>query len=330
LFLLVTFLILGQTSAGFIPKPDAANIYFDVSISSSVLVDNGRMDPYGSDPNDHRKVMVSMYFPIPKDACSYTSPVIYFTGDTAKVSNKQFFDHEDQGVFETTMMTACTATSRLVTNADHPLIILEPNVATSRLMYSALAQEWAAGGYAVVTIDHPSDASIVEFSGPNTRNETVKNSIQIDAFAPARDWNSTVQQAHDTRVADISFVINSLAEPNTLQQLLDAGGSGLKLKSSFDINNVAVIGHGFGGTVATTLGATDPRVKLSINMGGTAKLDKDTTSNVIFFGRQGASRNDDTNWPTSWKHLHGLATEYDLQGAGMFDFSDLPLICKVS
>lgn len=298
---------------------------YDVTISHLGILDPSRQDPYAPNISDTRKFMVSHFFPIwsnrTGEKCSLPCKQPYMPPATARVSNAQFFGNESAGVFEQVEWNICCGTSEDLDPNNFTAVILEPAVGTSRFLYGGIAQEIASHGYGVFTIDHPYDSSIVEYSDAR-ENTTIKGALELCPFEPINPWNDTITKAVKTRADDIKFLVSSLNNMEFYKQLLP----GYTVSSHFNTTRgVGIVGHGLGGTVATHLSVTDPRFPISVNMAGTPPLlEDDTYSQIVFLGRKSARRENDINWPETWKHLRDKATEFDMQDAGVFDYSDLP------
>ena len=226
-----------------------------------------------------------------------------------------------------------------------PVVVLEPHVDTSRLMYSTMARYIAANGAAVVVIDHPGDASIVQFTSSRTRDlQIVYNSetVPLSNLSPLTDYNQTVETAVETRISDIAFTLSQINSTSLLQRQFPS----LHFTGSLNTDSYGIIGHGLGGTVATSLSlfptllsstnstnsTNSPTTAFSINLSGTPPPLNSSTRNtpLFFFGRADFRREHDINWPTTWSHLTGPATEFDLDDSAIFDASDLPLIVELA
>jgi hypothetical protein len=122
---------------------------------------------------------------------------------------------------------------------------------------------------------------------------------------------------------DIDMTLAQLRNPSILANNFP----NVHFAHGLNTSNYSVVGHGFGGTVATALSAIDSRVVFSINLSGSPPpLTKDTKAPIYFIGRSDFRREDDFNWPAAWKHLTGPATEFDLGDSGIMDFTDLPIV----
>ncbi|KAI4948287.1 hypothetical protein J4E91_006282 [Alternaria rosae] len=321
-----------------IPGADI-NHNYQVAVSHFPLTDSTKKDPYH--PDEDRRIMISLFMPIPRTRCSALSQQDYMPPQTAKIANEQFIEgnKRDAGVFETMTYSSCISSSSGGDVSKVPVVILEPHVDTSRLMYSTMARYVAANGAAVVVIDHPGDASIVQFTESCTRDlETVYNSgtIPLSNLSPLTGYNQTIETAVSTRISDIAFTLSRINSSALLtHQFWD-----LHFTGSLNTDTYGIIGHGLGGTVATSLSlfpnllsATNPNApKFSINLSGTPPLLSNDTRNtpIFFFGRAGFRREHEINWPTTWSHLTGPATEFDLDDSAIFDASDLPLIVELA
>ncbi|KAH6857454.1 hypothetical protein BKA58DRAFT_369948 [Alternaria rosae] len=340
LILVITLTVLLPQNFQPIEIPGADNNHnYEVAVSHFPLTDSTKKDPYH--PDEDRRIMISLFMPIPRTRCSALSQQDYMPPQTAKIANEQFIEgnKRDAGVFETMTYSSCISSSSGGDVSKVPVVILEPHVDTSRLMYSTMARYIAANGAAVVVVDHPGDASIVQFTESRTRDlETVYNSgtIPLSNLSPLTEYNQTVQTAVSTRISDIAFTLSRINSSALLtHQFWD-----LHFTGSLNTDTYGIIGHGLGGTVATSLSlfpnllsaTKSPTPRFSINLSGTPPLLSNDTQNapLFFFGRADFRREHDINWPTTWSHLTGPATEFDLDDSAIFDASDLPLIVELA
>ncbi|KAI4906097.1 hypothetical protein J4E90_010860 [Alternaria incomplexa] len=327
-----------------IPGADTNHNYL-VAVSHFPLTDSTKKDPYR--PDQDRRIMVSLYMPVPRKQCSALSQQEYMPPQTAKIANEQFIEGNERevGVFETMTYSSCVGSSSGGDVSKIPVVVLEPHVDTSRLMYSTTARYIAANGAAVVVIDHPGDASIVEFTSSRTRDlEIVYNSgtVPLCNLSPITEYNETVRTAVAARVSDIAFALGQINSTSLLTRQFPA----LHFTGSLNTESFGIIGHGLGGTVATSISlfhtllsgtnstnsTNSPRASFSINLSGTPPLLNSSTNNspLFFFGRADFRREHDINWPVTWSHLTGPATEFDLDNSAIFDASDLPLVVELA
>ncbi|KAI4923297.1 hypothetical protein J4E85_008334 [Alternaria conjuncta] len=348
LVLVITLTVLLPQNVHSIEIPGADNNHnYQVAVSHFPLTDSTKKDPYR--PDEDRRVMVSLYMPVPRKQCSAMGTQEYMPPQTAKIANEQFIEgnERDAGVFETMTYSSCVGSSGRSGGGDVskvPVVVLEPHVDTSRLMYSTMARYIAANGAAVVVIDHPGDASIVQFTSSRTRDlEIVYNSgtVPLSNLSPLTQYNETVKAAVETRISDIAFTLSQINSTSLLSRQFPS----LHFTGSLNTDAYGIIGHGLGGTVATSLSLfptllsgtksptpNSPTNLFSINLSGTPPPLNTSTQNtpLFFFGRADFRREHDINWPTTWSHLTGPATEFDLDDSAIFDASDLPLIVELA
>lgn len=307
-----------------IPAPAPDGQPWVVAHSRAELVDSSRKDPY-NDAED-RKIAYSIFMPIHRDTCTGTADNEYTPKLTPSALNLQFYGDKKAGVFEQLHFESCSAASG-ETPADHfPLLIFEPAVGTSRFVYNQLARQLSANGAYVVTIDHPYDASIVEFADSSVIEN--KGHVKLDAFQVNRpvDGDPAIEKAIQTRIDDINSVIKELEADSTLPNLFP-GVTFVAGNTRIPTAHLFLLGHGLGGTVATSLGASDKRVLWTLNLSGsTPTLKSAVQAYTIFFGRDKYRSDDDPAWLETRKHIVGPQVEWTYQRAEQFDYSDLPLV----
>lgn len=305
-----------------VPAPDDKD--WLVAHHRSSVVDSSRKDPF--DPSEDRKLAFSLFVPVYNRDCTKNCSEQYMPDQTAKVSNLQFFGNESANVFDKLLFNSCCNSSKEVNVEDYPVIVFEPTVGTSRHIYTQLARQLSANGAAVVTIDHPYDASIVEFDDSDDKRAIVNNgTVPMDPFQVNNQWNDTTTKTIDTRMADIDFVIDHIGKADILGKFWPD----IKFTPSLNTTVYYMIGHGLGGTVATTIAARRARVRWSINISGSVPIFLgDVKDYIVFFGRDDYKREDDSNWMESWKRFVGPTVEWDFMKYGHMSFTDLPLIVQ--
>lgn len=328
--LLVLFVTLfGRGEAALLlPSPDMVTHSYKVAVAHLPLTDVLHKDPYA--PDKDRRIMASIFMPIPTALCAYECQVTYMPPGTARIANEQFLSKAPDGVFEKIGYTACCSASDSIDASKYPVVVLEPNVDTSRLLYTNLARYMSANGVVVVLLDHPEDTSIVEFPRTTTTDpETVYNSgtITLSNFSPITEWNETVTRAIETRQQDIKYALERLQGIVPLQKQFPD----ITFTAPLNTSTYAIVGHGLGGSVATSLSFNDTRVRYSVNLAGTPPLlSTPSKATIYFLGRSNYKRDDDIHWPATWTHLTGRVAEFDLDNSDIFDFSDLPIILELA
>jgi hypothetical protein len=190
IFLLIS---LGQTAIVSLPSSTGP---CDVTLHASELVDMSRTNPY--DPKGgNRSIMVTTFTPV---NCGSVPSSSYVPNATAKFEDESFQSFGlPPGTFESLRIQTQTRQQprpfRL--HGDYPVVLFSPAVTTSRLMYTLLLQEIASNGFAVVSVDHPYDADIVEYPDGQTVLGILANINTTTEFVSALD----------VRVKDMSFYL---------------------------------------------------------------------------------------------------------------------------
>lgn len=318
-----------QASYAILLPPPASNSHgYKVAVSHFPLTDVARQDPYNQAAD--RQIMVSVFLPVNKTHCTSECENSYMPFQTARIADEQFLLNAADGVFNKMAYTVCCGTSAEINASAYSVVVLEPHVDTSRLLYANLARHMSANGVAVVLLDHPGDASIVEFPQTNTSSAaTIYNSgtVTLSNFSPFTQWNETITQAIETRIQDIDFALTQLASLPLLEEQFPT----LRFSGPLITSSYSIAGHGLGGSVATSLSFSDPRVRFSINLSGTPPLLTESSAAPIWFiGRTDFRASHDIHWPTTWSHLTGPIVEFVIENSGIFDFSDLPIVIELA
>lgn len=134
------------------------------------LTDEARWDPLAPTENLHkRRIAVSIFLPLDIDTNGegqLEEPIPYLPPATATTYRviveslglpKYLLDG-----FELQFCQKPSQNSNS-SNPEFPVIIFSPGFGASRLLSSAQAQSLASHGFTVITVDHPYDATIVEF-----------------------------------------------------------------------------------------------------------------------------------------------------------------------
>ncbi|MFN8061566.1 MAG: dienelactone hydrolase family protein [Vicinamibacterales bacterium] len=136
-----------------------------------------------------------------------------------------------------------------------PVVIFSPGYGAPRAVYTGLATRLASRGFVVFALDHPYESAVTRLP-----DGQVVGTQEI--FLPEdRDRTAYMARQQVVRAADVRFVIDQLAHPETLSPLSNGG--------QIDASKVAVIGHSFGGAAAIAALSEDPRVVAAANIDGT-------------------------------------------------------------
>jgi dienelactone hydrolase len=292
-----------------IPPPTGL---YNTTLTTTKLVDYSRLDPFAPTPQP-RALMVSVFNPVSPSHC-FRSLAPYMVATTAAFEDAQYAQYGlPCGSFESLNLQVCHRRN-LQKSRHYPVILFSPALRTTRLFYSAIAQQISSSGYTVVTIDHPYDADIVTFPDNTT---ILAVNISTDA---------QILQAIDTRVKDISFVLGQLCTPSISDRLI------LDTICNLGVSKVGIFGHSLGGAAAAEAMLYDPRLVGGLNLDGTffgSVVSRGLNRPFLLFGHEGKNTTTDSSWGEIWPKLTGWKREMTLADSAHYTFSDLPDLVDV-
>ncbi|KAI4724624.1 alpha/beta-hydrolase [Aureobasidium sp. EXF-10728] len=288
---------------------------YGVATTTMELVDTSRNDTFASKP-EHRRVMVSAYYPAtPLKKCQ---PVMvpYMTPATAVIYDEMYAPLGiPNGTFASFELSVCAydRKDRSRRLRGFPIVLFSPGLGNSRLVYGAMAQSLASQGFVVITMDHAYDASIVEHP-----DKTI---------ALAADISSDKQIEADVLVRqhDVSFLITQLQNRSIRQDLFH------DIANTKSLTDILVMGHSLGGTTAAAAMLADHRIAAAVNLDGTLfgnVLHKGLTRPFMIMSHQGKNLTTDASWEQIWPKVSGTKLAVTLNGTQHGSFTDLPLLAS--
>jgi dienelactone hydrolase len=219
--------------------------------------DEERPEPFTEDPDDHRSIVVQLWYPAEETGADRAFGGRETIAESREVmaASADFF-----GIPGFLVDQSAEARSHAVFDAPpadgaerFPVIVFSPGLTGTRTANTVLAEEWAARGYVVATVDHAYDAALTVIDG-----EPVHSRNSIAGLTDAE----IAQQTRDnlaTRAADLSFVLSEL-------ERLDQGEG--PLAGRLDTGRAAVAGHSRGAAAALMTAAADPRFAAVVHIDG--------------------------------------------------------------
>ena len=180
----------------------------------------------------------------------------------------------------------------------------------SRLLYNVICQWVASVGFNVVAIDHPYDASIVEF--PDGTVILASNKTLPD------DGDELLA----ARVADTLTVLNALSNKTVTAKIKIP-----QLKTK----HVGMFGHSFGGATAAGVMLVEPRVVGGLNMDGSmwgSALNKTQKNPFTILASGVHNQSNDASWAAFWQQLKGLKLQLQINGTEHGSFTDYPILAN--
>lgn len=207
-----------------------------------MLTDTSRPDPFERDGRS-RELAIWIWYPATAES---TAPMAdyYPTEWTALPAAFPFAQDP------TRVSTNSHANAAL--DGTPPVVILQPGLGLPVGNYTALAEDLASHGYAVVGINETGSAGTVFPDGhvvPATAGGNVMAS-NVD------DWYADAERVTSAWVADAQFVVRSL----------EATPPGI---GALDFSRIAYVGHSVGGASAFETCSQDSRCAAAVNLDGT-------------------------------------------------------------
>ncbi|VUC37380.1 unnamed protein product [Clonostachys rosea] len=302
---------------------------YDVTLRTTELNDFSRNETYASGA-DHRRIMVSVFSPIPKGSESCES--IYMPDAVANYEMKYYSSLPapanitlDIKQFKQQVCSVDVTHGKPHQNLDRqavhnttsfPLIFFSPGHGGPRFWYHFMLQHFASYGYIVVLMDHPGDSHIVEFPD----GSTILYSPDTSATEDAIERNLLV------RTADASFTLDQLSFNCTLRHLVFS--SHVRAES---FERVGIWGHSFGGDTAVSANLEDKRFSGAINLDGYlyGRVQKDGFDRPALF-----IEDDDgltsPHWIATWPLIRGYRQMLRLKGTLHYGLMDDRLLADLA
>lgn len=308
------------------------------------LRDDSRQDPW--QPGQTRELMISFWYPAergngPADRAAYMTPE----------AGAHFGGERGAGVFNYHVLPGRTDWSATRTHAregapvlrgggPRPVILYSAGLGDPRTWNTGLVEDLASRGYVVVTVDHPYDASEVQYPD----GHLVESVLPELAKQPDLDVNALLRKVMRTRVEDTRFVLDQLGELKAGRAGAAAAStppSGLPagLPAALDLGRIGMAGHSAGGFTAAQTMHDDPRIKAGINLDGQLEFPGpdaggSTLSTVardgldrpfLLMGTRSADSGDyhhQPSWQAFWSNSRGWHADVTLTGSQHGSYTD--------
>jgi hypothetical protein len=282
-----------------------------VGTTSLYLVDPSRPDAWV--PAQRAQVMIQLWYPA--DAADGYPRAPYFTPILARAYEKYL------GIPVTLSWPVTDAHPGAPVHQREggwPVVLYSPGLGDERSDTTCLVEELASRGYVVVTIDHIHDSGVVEL--PDGRVETTA------VPPPPPDDSPQTTKEIDSRVADVSFVLDQLAvisrggHPGHEHRPLPRG-----LQRALDLDRVGMFGHSDGGSTTAHAMHADARIKAGVNLDGTFWTPQAVAGSdrpLLLFGKQDLDPFQASTWAEFRKNQRGPELQLSLLGSTHTTFTD--------
>ena len=214
------------------------------------LTDTERVDPFATDGRS-REIAVWIWYPTTEqpgtDTAPYLPPAWADAVDEA-TGLISIFDQDRHAV-----QTSSVADAPLL--GDPPVVVLLPGLGRAVPDYTALAEDLASQGYAVVGINM-TGSSIVGFPDGHLVNATAEGGIDPGLLSDVDAWYIDANRVIGVWVQDVAFVTSALAEsPPSIGPL--------------GFSRVAYVGHSLGGATSFERCSQDEACVGAVDLDGT-------------------------------------------------------------
>jgi dienelactone hydrolase len=231
------------------PQPEFPELSgpFDVGRIEIDVTDAAREEVLTDDPDDRRRLLVSVYYPATVPQGAEHAP--YGTPELAAAW--QFFNEERRG------WRSAGYASAPVADQLFPVLLFSPGLGNLSLYYSTVLHEIASRGYVVAALWHPYSTQVVAFPDGTVINSNPAGSMA--ATPPGEQSWVRLEKLGSVWVADQRFVLDQLAAWNEDHTVL---------RGHLDLERVGAFGHSLGGAAAAQAAHVDNRIDAAINMDG--------------------------------------------------------------
>ncbi|WP_117208258.1 alpha/beta hydrolase family protein [Allorhizocola rhizosphaerae] len=210
---------------------------------------------------------------------------------------------------------------------NYPVVLYSHAYSSSRGFGTVLIEELASRGYIVVAVDHPYDAGAVEF--PGGRVVTYQPEEPPSLGPPDLAWlDEANKRGLPVRVADMRFVVDSLAEMNEGKSSVEGLPSGLA--GAMNLDRIGFFGHSLGGTTVAQAMLEDNRIKAGLSLDGAmppAVRASGLDNPILFIASEQPDpyRAIESSWQVT--NQRGWHRGLRMTGTGHNSFTDLIVIC---
>jgi pimeloyl-ACP methyl ester carboxylesterase len=274
------------------------------------LTDAGRPDPFATDGSP-RELTVWIWYPAVEGSTGTAAP--YLPPSWADLVNSAGVVSRDLNAVRT------SAIADAPLEGQPPVVVLLPGLGQPVAAYSALAEDLASHGYAVVGIN-PTGSGLVVFPDGHVVAPTDLGGIDPALSSDVEAWYAAAAKIADVWADDAAFVVDTLAaSPPAI------GG--------LDFDDVAYVGHSMGGAAAFEACRQDERCAAAVDLDGTLWTDVRQTglaapSLVLRHDQSGECDGfcEAANADFATVAAAGDSEQYSIAGSQHMDFSDLGLL----
>ena len=224
-----------------------------------VWVDRERPETLTGDPDDRRELRVRIWYPSTGRASGGQAPPAPYVLELDRLA--PHFGADRTARYRSVATSARLGELPDLEGGPYPVVLFSHGKGMVGAFYSALLERLAAGGRAVVAIDHPFGAEAVAVEGGRVIPFDPRWDEMEPPEVPIEEVFRFTEERSELWAADVRFVLDRLGE-------LAAPGSGWILEGALDLRRVAAVGHSLGGKAAALSCRREPRLAACVDLDG--------------------------------------------------------------
>jgi dienelactone hydrolase len=210
------------------------------------MIDDSRLETLTEDPEDKRRLLVSLYYPAAVSADAIPAPYVTAALGAALRVPPQFQNQAAMGY-----------TNVPFADGAFPVLVFSPAAGNITHYYSSLLHQVASQGYVVAAIWHTYTTRLTLFPDGTLLASNAAGSVSGDT---REKQIASITSIGGVWVEDQRFVLTQLTIRNDSDPLL---------ADHLDLAKVGTFGHSLGGAVALESAYQDDRFDAALNMDGT-------------------------------------------------------------
>jgi dienelactone hydrolase len=273
------------------------------------LIDTHRYEEFTDDTNDHREIMVQLWYPteiVQGERALYMDPVTF---DWLKHQSPiPLFMIPDQAY---TFVNTHAFVNVSCAPGIFPVVLFSHGYDGVRAIYTSLIEDLVSHGFIVAAINHPYIAGVTVF--PDGR--TVELAPVPEDSEQQTDYFETAFRAV---TGDIRFTLDYLAQTEGINTLLS---------DHLDLDRVGIYGHSFGGGATVDVCAHDPRFSAGATLDGFFRgnaTEQGLDRPLLFMLAEGRGAGSDIQM--LWEKLIGNAYRAEVNGSAHYSYTDVGIL----
>jgi dienelactone hydrolase len=300
--------ISGTHDTSFLPKPTGS---YGLGVKTMHLIDASRPENFTTDPSDVREMMIQLWYPTePNNLGTRTEYMDYPTFQWLKnrspvplitIPNNAYLFVRPHGYNETN-----------IAEGSFPVVIFSPGYDGVYQIYTSFIEDLVSHGFVVVSINHPYVSGITVF--PDGRTIGLAE-VPTDPVEQSEFFNMSLR----TIVQDAKFVLDTIEDLNDTDP--DFAGH-------FDLSQVGMYGHSFGGANTAVCCFEDTRFRAGLTLDGVF-YQHFVPGNIdvpfLFMFAQARLSNDSTIM-YMWNHTTSDTFKMNISGSTHYAFTDVGVL----